>query len=57
MIITRLNRKPLQSGNVISVEPGLYYPEWGGIRLEDLVVVTKDGYRNFNSMEKEFEIP
>ena len=55
--VSPLNRKPLQSGNVISVEPGLYYPEWGGIRLEDLVVVTKDGYRNFNSMEKEFEIP
>ena len=55
--VSPLNRKPLRSGNVISVEPGLYYPEWGGIRLEDLVVVTKDGYRNFNSMEKEFEIP
>ena len=55
--VSPLNKKPLQSGNVISVEPGLYYPEWGGIRLEDLVVVTKDGYRNFNSMEKEFEIP
>ena len=55
--VSPLNRKPLQSGNVISVEPGLYYPEWGGIRLEDLVVVTKDGYRNFNTMEKELEIP
>jgi len=33
----------LRNGDVVTVEPGLYYPEWGGIRLEDLVVVRETG--------------
>ncbi len=32
--------RPLQGGEVVTVEPGLYYPEWGGIRLEDMVYVS-----------------
>ena len=47
---------PLAAGNVVSVEPGLYHPSWGGIRLEDIVAVTKDGCHNFNTMEKELEL-
>ncbi len=31
------NHTPLRSGEIVTVEPGLYYPEWGGIRLEDLM--------------------
>ncbi len=54
--VSPMNRNPLRKGNVVSVEPGLYHPAWGGIRLEDLVVVTRDGCRNFNTMEKELEI-
>lgn len=33
----------LQGGEVVTVEPGLYYPEWGGIRLEDLIYLAPDG--------------
>lgn len=33
----------LRVGHVITIEPGLYYPEIGGVRIEDTVVVTKDG--------------
>ena len=37
------NRKPLSGGEIVTVEPGLYYPEWGGIRLEDMVFVEPTG--------------
>ena len=55
--LSPLNPNPLKSGNVVSVEPGLYYSNWGGIRLEDLVVITAKGIQCLNTMEMELEIP
>lgn len=37
--------EPLQAGMVFSVEPGVYLPGWGGVRIEDLVVLEPDGAR------------
>ncbi|RZN36601.1 MAG: aminopeptidase P family protein [Methanosarcinales archaeon] len=44
----------LKAGNVVTIEPGLYDPAVGGIRLEDLVVVTESGCENLTKMEKRF---
>lgn len=46
----------LQTAQVVTVEPGLYYPQIGGVRLEDLVVVTENGCENLTRFEKKLVI-
>ena len=47
------NQQELQAGHVCSVEPGLYDPSWGGIRLEDNVAVTVHGVEVLTRAPKE----
>lgn len=42
----------LREGNVITIEPGIYIPGVGGVRLEDMIVVTKHGYERLNHLER-----
>jgi Xaa-Pro aminopeptidase len=46
----------LQTGHVVTVEPGLYYPDIGAVRIEDMVLVTPDGCRNLTQFPKVLEI-
>ncbi|MGZ4892765.1 MAG: M24 family metallopeptidase [Halobacteriota archaeon] len=46
----------LEKGNVVTVEPGLYYPNVGGVRLEDVAVITHNGNKNITQFPKEFVI-
>ncbi len=46
----------IKEGMVFTVEPGIYIPGWGGIRIEDMALVTKDGCEVLtSSIEKEME--
>ncbi|HJJ56919.1 MAG TPA: Xaa-Pro peptidase family protein [Methanocorpusculum sp.] len=43
-------------GNVVTIEPGLYYPGIGGVRLEDMGAVTEDGFDRFTTFEEQLII-
>lgn len=46
----------LKKGMVVTVEPGLYYPGTGGVRIEDVVCVEKDGCRKLSSYPYQWEL-
>ena len=50
------SRNALRRGNVVTVEPGLYYEGMGGVRLEDVVIVTKTGCKNLVTLPKLLEV-
>jgi len=52
----RFSRTVFKSGQVITVEPGLYYPGLGGVRIEDVVTVTETGVRMLSRFPKELEL-
>ena len=46
----------LRAGNAVTVEPGIYLPGRLGVRIEDLIVLTGDGYRNLSGTPKELQV-
>jgi Xaa-Pro aminopeptidase len=49
---SRTSEDTLLAGMVLTVEPGIYDPAWGGIRIEDMVVVGEEGCRILTEVEK-----
>lgn len=50
------NQSALSPGHVVAIAPGLYYPQIGGARLEDVMVVTNNGPHNLTRFEKTLEL-
>ncbi len=54
--ISRLGRETVRSGMVFTIEPGIYLPGLGGVRIEDMVVAGRKGCSVLTSLPKELEI-
>ena len=55
--LSRSSETPLSVGTTVTIEPGIYLPEIGGVRIEDLVVVRENGVEVLTAASKPLEVP
>ncbi len=53
--VSRISDDVLEEGNVITIEPGIYIPRLGGVRIEDDFLVTKDGVEQLSHFSREMD--
>ena len=54
--LSHLSKQILQENNVVTIEPGIYLPEWGGARIEDDLIIGKENSEILNQTTKELVI-
>jgi Xaa-Pro aminopeptidase len=54
--VSQRSEDVLADGEVVTIEPGIYLPGELGVRIEDLVIVTADGYRNLSGLPKQMQL-
>ncbi|SDN50652.1 M24 family metallopeptidase [Acetanaerobacterium elongatum] len=54
--VSSVNENPVEEGMVFSIEPGIYLPDIGGVRIEDLVLVTANGCETLNCISRDLNI-
>ncbi len=54
--LSHLSEQILQENNVVTIEPGIYLPNWGGVRIEDDLIIGKENSEILNQTTKDLVI-
>jgi Xaa-Pro aminopeptidase len=55
-VVNGENKGLIQEGMVFTIEPGVYIPQWGGVRVEDMILVTSQGAETLTYLPAELTV-